>query len=84
MHADPTSRERVIETYTFTIKYHKDARDGKTLASLDIDGPGNPLVSVQATNSALQSLLRQIMDISAGLPELPGAHSAQFPCVTAS
>ncbi|KAK4545923.1 hypothetical protein LTR36_002487 [Oleoguttula mirabilis] len=71
VHADPTDRQRVIETYTFTIKYSEDAGKGKVLAGLEMDGPGSPQISVQATNSTLQTLLRQIVDICAGLPDLP-------------
>ncbi|KAK5119758.1 hypothetical protein LTR85_007334 [Meristemomyces frigidus] len=71
VHADPTDRRKVIETYTFTIKYSEDAGKGKVLAGLEMDGPGSPQVSVQATNSTFQTLLRQIMDVCAGLPDLP-------------
>lgn len=74
VHADPSDRQKVIETYTFTIKYSESADKGKVLAGLEMDGPGSPQVSVQATNSAFQSLLRQIMDVCASLPELPGAY----------
>jgi len=70
VHADSNDRERVLETYTFTIKYTKDAGSGKALAGLEMDSPG-AMVSVQATNSALQTLLRRIMDTCEALPELP-------------
>ena len=70
VHADPNDREKVLETYTFTIKYTEDAQSGKALAGLEMDSPG-AMVSVQATNSALQTLLRQVMDTCEALPELP-------------
>ncbi|KAK5131638.1 hypothetical protein LTR08_000765 [Meristemomyces frigidus] len=71
VHADSADRQKVVETYTFTIKYTKDGGNGKAVAGLEMDGPGSPLVSIQATNSALQTLLRRIMDVCQGLPDLP-------------
>lgn len=73
VHAEPKDRQKVIETYTFTIKYTKDDDDVKRLAGLEMDTPG-AMVSVQATNSALQDLLRQIMNACKDLPDLPRKH----------
>lgn len=70
VHADRKDRQKVIETYTFTIKYEKGADKAKKLAGLQVDGPG-AVVSVEATNSALQSLMRQIMATCNELPDLP-------------
>ena len=72
VHADPSDRQRVIETYTFNVKYQEVDGSGPTLAGLEMDSPGNTLISVGATNSALQLLLRQIMKLCETLPELPG------------
>lgn len=76
MHADPEHRERVVETYNFTIKYHVDGKGGKTLAGLELDSPGEVGLTVEATNLSLHSLLRHIMDLCDGLPELPGILNA--------
>ena len=75
MHADPQHRERVIETYTFNIEYIPHAEQGdQVLVGLEMDTPGSSLVSVEATNGAMQLLLRQIMNVCEALPKLPGEH----------
>ncbi|KAH9810921.1 HORMA domain [Teratosphaeria destructans] len=72
VHPDRKDRQKVLETYTFTIKYQTD-EDARLLAGLQLDGPGSALVSVQATNLALQTLLRDIGAICDQLPTLPAS-----------
>ena len=75
VHADPTRRSEAIETYTFTVAYNQDIKSGTTVAGLELDAPGSPLVSVKATYSAFQSLLLQLMKVCDKLPDLPGTYS---------
>ncbi|KAK1822511.1 hypothetical protein LTR12_003074 [Friedmanniomyces endolithicus] len=70
VHTDPLNRSKVIEMYTFTIRY-KDAGNGRVPSGLVFDAPGDPLVSVEATNLAFQSLLRQLNGLCDRLPVLP-------------
>ncbi|KAK0278486.1 hypothetical protein LTR35_009225 [Friedmanniomyces endolithicus] len=70
VHADPLDRSKVIEMYTFTIKY-KDADSRRVPSGLEFDAPGDPLVSVEATNQAFQTLLLQLYDVCDRLPVLP-------------
>ena len=72
VHVDPTSREKVVETYTFNIKYLEGAKHDQQLAGIQLDGPGGSSVSVGATNEALKDLLRQLISHCDDLPQLPG------------
>lgn len=84
VHADPKCREKVIETYTFNIKYLSQAEDGsRVLAGLEMDSPGNSLVSVGATNAALQFLFRQLISVCETLPDLPGTLDRLSRCFAA-
>lgn len=74
VHTDPNDREKVVETYTFTIKYHSDGQGGRMYAGLEIESPGEHGVTVEATSRALHDLLRQIIKTCGELPELPGKH----------
>ena len=71
VHAEPEDRDKVLETYTFTIKYQQDVGQKRTPSGLEMDKPGSDLVSVQVTNMALQGLLQQIMKLCGELPDLP-------------
>ncbi|KAK4978192.1 hypothetical protein LTR42_002570 [Elasticomyces elasticus] len=71
VHADKKDRTKVIEMYTFTIKYGKDGENGMTPNGLELDSPGNELVTVEATNQALQTLLHQLCAMCERLPALP-------------
>lgn len=81
VHADPRDRQKVIETYTFTIKYSNLEDHTRTPAGIELNAPGNPLVGVHATNAALQSFFREMMDLCGTLPDLPGIHHL-FPAST--
>ncbi|RMX83506.1 hypothetical protein D0869_05259 [Hortaea werneckii] len=70
VHADEDDRRRVIETYTFTIQYSKNATDEKSVARIELDSPGAK-IDVRTTNMSLQVLLRQIDAMCGQLPNLP-------------
>ncbi|KAK5677100.1 hypothetical protein LTS10_010289 [Elasticomyces elasticus] len=71
VHADEEDRTKVIEMYTFTIKYGKNGENGMTPNGLELDSPGNELVTVEATNQSLQTLLHQLCAMCERLPALP-------------
>lgn len=78
VHTDPEDREKVVETYTFTIKYHYRQESGQTIAGLEVESPGGAPLTVEATNAALQDMLRDIMRICTNLPDLPGTYDWHF------
>ncbi|KXT07784.1 hypothetical protein AC579_4304 [Pseudocercospora musae] len=71
LHTDEHDRGKVVETYSFRIQYHGDGKGGKFLAGVDLDSPGRKSLTVDTTAVALQTLLRYVMEICNGLPELP-------------
>lgn len=73
VHTDPEDREKVVETYTFTVKYHMSQGNGQTIAGLEVGSPTGPPLTVEATNAALQDILRDIMRICTYLPDLPSS-----------
>lgn len=70
VHADEDDRHKVIETYTFTIQYSKNAADEESVARIELDSPGTK-INVRTTNLSLQVLLRQIDSMCGELPNLP-------------
>ncbi|KAI7482037.1 hypothetical protein KC351_g6009 [Hortaea werneckii] len=70
VHADEKSRQKVVETYTFTIQYSKNACDGQPVASVEFESPGSE-INERTTNLSLQFLLRQIDAACSRLPNLP-------------
>ncbi|KAK5174176.1 uncharacterized protein LTR77_001256 [Saxophila tyrrhenica] len=71
VHTDPEHPERVVETYTFKIRYAPRPKGGQLLAGVQLEGPGGSSASVGATNEALKGLLRQLIAHCADLPDLP-------------
>ncbi|KAF7189549.1 HORMA domain-containing protein 1 [Pseudocercospora fuligena] len=71
VHTTEHDRGQVVETYTFRIQYHDDGKGGKFLAGVDLDSPGRKSLTVDTTAVALQTLLRYVMEMCNGLPELP-------------
>lgn len=72
VHPDIDARERVLETYTFKIKYTDHDEHGRQLAGLGLDSPSSSYVSVGATNASLQDFFRELIDVCKELPDLPG------------
>ena len=75
VHADRNDRDKIIETYTFTVRYLHGKDDKRKLAGIEIDTPESSFVSGGATNSALQDLLRKVIGLCSALPDLPGGSS---------
>lgn len=71
VHGDPDDRSKVLETYTFTFKYNVTDADHADVTGFELDKPGSPLISIQATNTAFQSMVRQLMKMCPTMPELP-------------
>ncbi|KAK4554686.1 hypothetical protein LTR86_008188 [Recurvomyces mirabilis] len=70
VHGDPEDRSKVLETYTFTFKYSVTDADRVNVTGVELDTPGS-LISLQATNTAFQSMVRRLMAMCPTLPELP-------------
>lgn len=68
VHADGRHRENVIETYTFNIKYSANGEP----VGVEIDGPRGQGASTDATNASVNYVFRQILQLCAKLPNLPG------------
>ncbi|SMQ49166.1 unnamed protein product [Zymoseptoria tritici ST99CH_1A5] len=71
VHLNSDDREQVVETYTFTIKYHTDESSGETLAGLEVDGPKGDPLTLEATSEAMQKMIRGITKLTEKLPSLP-------------
>lgn len=76
VHVDPAHREKIVETYTFRVKYFPATGDNRKPSGLELDSSKSALVSVEATNKALGDLLRQVAQLCDSLPDLPGKSSA--------
>ena len=73
MHADGSHREKVIETYTFNIKYSAHGNGGTLeLAGVEIGGNGSRGASTRATNASVHYVFHQILQLCNELPDLPG------------
>jgi hypothetical protein len=72
VHLNAKDREQVVETYTFTIKYHTDQESGQTIFGLEVDSPGGRPVTLEATSEAMQRMVRGITNLTERLPSLPG------------
>jgi hypothetical protein len=72
VHLNADNREQVIETYTFTIRYHTDQQSGQKIAGLEFDGTTGPPLTVEATSSDMQRMVRGITRLTERLPSLPG------------
>lgn len=70
VHPSQAERERVLEAYTFTIKY--DKVDGEpSPVGLTIDQLDKSMPTVETSNNVMQNSLRQIMIWCDKLPDLP-------------
>ncbi|EME44840.1 hypothetical protein DOTSEDRAFT_87353 [Dothistroma septosporum NZE10] len=74
IHAQPDSRDKVLETYTFTVKYDSGGAFEKKIAGVQMNGQKSVARTVEATNIGLQSLLRELIACSNALPALPAGH----------
>ena len=71
IHPDKTSRDAVLETYTFTIHYTVSEDGRRTPSGLAASSSGRPAATTKATNIALQQLLRSVDSLCQDLPALP-------------
>ncbi|KAF2860691.1 hypothetical protein K470DRAFT_276781 [Piedraia hortae CBS 480.64] len=71
VHPDQSDNQTVIESYEFSINYINDANRGRSPSGIRMSGSDIPIISAEASNSALQTMLRQTMHICEVLPELP-------------
>lgn len=72
IHTNAEERDKVIETYTFTVNYH-DLSDGSQSATgLKLDSSSKSVTTVSTASEDLQSLLRSVIDLCEDLPSLPG------------
>ncbi|KAK5113843.1 hypothetical protein LTR62_003227 [Meristemomyces frigidus] len=70
VHGD-TDRSKVLETYTFTFQYNTTTADSPMVSGFELNGSDSPLLSVQATNAAFQSMMLRLMELCPKLPILP-------------
>jgi meiosis-specific protein HOP1 len=72
IHPDKTSRDTVLETYTFTVHYTVSEDGRRTPSGLAASSSENTVATTKATNTALQQLLRNVSSLCEDLPMLPG------------
>lgn len=65
-------RDKVMETYTFTIKYQADESGVKSPASVEIIGSDIQQATAGQVNAGLRAILKNISDTCDELPTLPG------------
>jgi hypothetical protein len=71
IHPDKTSRDTVLETYTFTVHYTVSEDGRRTPSGLAASLSENTVATTKATNTALQQLLRNVSSLCEDLPVLP-------------
>jgi meiosis-specific protein HOP1 len=76
IHPDKTSRDTVLETYTFTVHYTVSEDRRRTPSGLVASSSENTMATTKATNTALQQLLRNVNSLCQDLPMLPGKYTA--------
>jgi meiosis-specific protein HOP1 len=75
VHPDKKSRDRVLETYTFTIHYTVGKNGRRMPSGLAASSEKKPAATTKATNIALQQLLRNVDSLCQDLPTLTGAYT---------
>lgn len=78
VHADPIDRSQVIESYTFTVRYIRDTENQQVPTGIELGKTGSETVTVGATSSAVQDLIRQINGLCEHLPQLPSRCKSPF------
>lgn len=72
VHAEPNNRSKVIETYTFTIKYGPRGGSEQMFAGIELDSHASSILNVEISNLALQEFFRKVSQLCEPLPILPG------------
>ncbi len=75
-------RTKVLETYTFTIKYSDEDYQDQAISGLEIEGPDGRRSTIGLTSAAVLYVFRVITEVCEGLPTLTGAFTltTQFSC----
>ncbi|CAK4034050.1 Hypothetical predicted protein [Lecanosticta acicola] len=71
VHSDPSDRAKVLETYTFTIKYDAESEGDRVAAGIEMGGSGDEPVTVEETNLKFRILQKAVMQMCEKLPDLP-------------
>lgn len=74
VHPDCRDRDKVIETYTFTVTYHNNPKRERRVSSLQLESSGETVATVGTAAADLQTLLRSIMALCEKLPHLPSRY----------
>lgn len=79
VHASSKDRSKIIESYTFTIQYVRDAENRRVPAGIEVGrlDPDIDAVTVGETSRAVQQLVRQINDFCELMPRLPSEYIAR-------
>lgn len=72
VHADPSDREKIIESYTFTFEYDTRTGDQSSLTGLALQHADGSRLQAGASNTALRDLFSGIIHMCEQLPLLPG------------
>ncbi|KAF2164649.1 hypothetical protein M409DRAFT_25043 [Zasmidium cellare ATCC 36951] len=71
VHGDQDDRDKVVETYNFTIRYEKDGSGVRSPAGVDIIGSDVKLAASGHVNQDLREILRAMSKTCTSLPYLP-------------
>ena len=78
VHADAQDRSQVIESYTFTVRYVRDADNQQVPAGIEVGASGSEPVTTGAVSRTLQGLIRQINELCEPLPQLPSKYTSRL------
>lgn len=70
VHPDEAQRQKVIEKYTFTIRYH--SRGQGAISGIELDSPGKMGIAAETSSQALKTFLHDVMQMCGYLSDLPG------------
>lgn len=76
---EQNDRDKVMETYTFAIRYQADDSGVKSPTSVEIIGSDIPQATDGQVNEGLRTILKSISGLCDELPRLPGL--CLRPCV---
>lgn len=68
-------RKKVLETYTFIIKYSNEDDEERVISGLEIEGPNGRRSTIGLTTASVVYAFRVITEVCKGLPTLKGAFS---------
>ncbi|KAF2841956.1 DNA-binding protein [Patellaria atrata CBS 101060] len=68
---DASNPSQVMESYTFTFSYRKDAQNNNELIGLDMQSSSGEIVTVRTAQHSLQMFVRRIITLCNTLPDLP-------------